>query len=163
MQGWLYGATAGGGAWRTPLFEQAPLAPVRVSAPAPGQAARPTESHEAGHSAHDLGAAVARRLGAHAAPLRMDSQVKYAAVAEGACDYYLRYPAQAQYIENIWDHAAGALLVAEAGGCVTDVWGKPLDFGRGAHLSANHGVVATNGAWHAAVLAAVGEALARHH
>ena len=81
------------------------------------------ESVESGHSAQGDAAAVAARLGITAPPLRMDSQAKYAVVARGEADIYLRLPTRADYREKIWDHAAGALIVAEAGGVVTDIYG----------------------------------------
>lgn len=43
----------------------------------------------------------------------------------------------------VQDHAAGSLLVEEAGGVVTDASGKPLDFSQGRTLRLNKGVVAT--------------------
>ena len=46
-------------------------------------------------------------------------------------------------------------MVEQAGGRVTDVNGNDLDFSQGARLSANSGVVATNGAVHDAVVDAV--------
>jgi 3'(2'), 5'-bisphosphate nucleotidase len=89
----------------------------------------------------------------------MDSQCKYAAVAQGDASVYLRLPTSSDYTEKIWDHAAGCLVVTEAGGCVSDVAGRPLDFSRGRTLSANRGVVATNGRLQSAVLDAVDRAL----
>jgi 3'(2'), 5'-bisphosphate nucleotidase len=38
------------------------------------------------------------------------------------------------YVEKIWDHASGWLLVHEAGGRVTDAHGKPLNFAAGRAL-----------------------------
>jgi hypothetical protein len=38
---------------------------------------------------------------------------------------------RAGYVENIWDHAAGAVVVTEAGGRVSDVKGRELDFAPG--------------------------------
>jgi 3'(2'), 5'-bisphosphate nucleotidase len=67
----------------------------------------------------------------------------------------LRLPATRIFRDKIWDHAAGALIVEEAGGCVTDLVGRPLDFGAGRVLSHNEGVVASNGRLHSAVLEAV--------
>ena len=61
----------------------------------------------------------------------------------------------AAHIENIWDHASGALLVTEAGGRVTDIMGKPFDFTKGKKLAHNCGAVATNGRVHDAVLEAL--------
>ena len=100
---------------------------------------------------------VAARLGIAAPPLRMDSQAKYAVVARGEADIYLRLPTRADYREKIWDHAAGVLIVAEAGGTVTDIHGKPLEFHHGRELVANRGVVVTNGRLHDRVLEAIGD------
>lgn len=113
------------------------------------------ESVEAGHSSHDQAGAIAARLGVRVAPVRMDSQVKYAAVARGEASLYLRLPVRADYVEKIWDHAAGSLVVTEAGGRVCDVDGRPLDFARGRTLAVNRGVVATNAHLHETVREAV--------
>jgi len=118
-------------------------------------AARLTESVESGHTAQDESAVVARMLGIERPPVRMDSQCKYAAVARGDASIYLRLPTRKDYVERIWDHAAGWRIVTEAGGKVTDVHGKPLDFGRGRGLEANAGVVVTNGVLHDRVLECV--------
>jgi len=75
-------------------------------------------------------------------PIRLDSQCKYALVARGDADIYLRIPRRSLAIESIWDHASGVLCVEEAGGAVSDLDGTPLDFGLGRSLSANRGVVA---------------------
>jgi hypothetical protein len=55
----------------------------------------------------------------------------------------------------IWDQAAGALLVEEAGGRVSDLHGLPLDFTTGRHLLRNTGLIASNGLLHDAVLGVV--------
>jgi len=113
------------------------------------------ESVEAGHSSHGDAARIAQRLGVTKPPYRIDSQCKYAAVARGDASIYLRLPTRADYEEKIWDHAAGWIVVTEAGGQVTDVRGSPLDFSLGRTLRANKGVVATNGRLHARVIDAV--------
>lgn len=100
------------------------------------------ESVEAAHSAHGDQATISQRLGITAPSVRMDSQAKYASIARGAGDVYLRLPVKATYQEKIWDHAAGYLIVREAGGEVTDAEGRALDFSRGRTLSGNKGVVA---------------------
>ena len=132
-------------------------APLRLSVSRRDQPAdaRFCESVESGHSAQGDAAAVAARLLITAPPLRMDSQAKYAVVARGEADIYLRLPTRADYREKIWDHAAGALIVAEAGGVVTDVTGRPLEFNHGRELTANRGVIVTNGRLHAQVIEAV--------
>ncbi len=154
--GGLFFAVRGEGAWAMPLggpLESATR--LSVSSVTSSDQARFCESVESGHSAHDVSAQIAARLGMTLSPERLDSQAKYAVVASGRADIYLRMPTRADYQEKIWDHAGGALLVEEAGGRVTDLAGQPLNFARGRELSANRGIVVTNGALHEAVLAAV--------
>lgn len=130
---------------------------VRVGAAEQANEARFCESVESGHSSHDDASRIARRLGIVAEPLRMDSQAKYAAVACGEAHIYLRLPTRADYREKIWDHAAGLIVVTEAGGRVTDIHGQSLDFSEGRRLERNQGVIATNGRLHDQVLQAVRE------
>ncbi|CRK25495.1 hypothetical protein BN1708_004036 [Verticillium longisporum] len=117
------------------------------------------ESVEAGHSAHGDQAQIAQRLGITRPSVRMDSQSKYGSIARGAGDIYLRLPVSASYQEKIWDHAAGDLIVREAGGQVTDIAGQRLDFSVGRTLAKNKGVVAAPAAVHAEVLKVVQEVL----
>jgi len=147
------GARDEGASWR-PLAD-GPSRAAFVDRRSDPAAARLTESVESGHTAQDESAVVARMLGIERPPIRMDSQCKYAAVARGDASIYLRLPTRKDYVERIWDHAAGWRIVTEAGGKVTDVHGKPLDFGRGRGLDANQGVVVTNGALHDRVLDSV--------
>jgi 3'(2'), 5'-bisphosphate nucleotidase len=121
--------------------------------------ARFCESFESSHSSHKGSAQVAEILGTTKPALRMDSQCKYGLVARGDASIYLRLPTQRAYIETLWDHAAGAIVVQEAGGEVTDLEGRPLDFSAGRRLERNRGVVATNGKIHSQVLQAVGQVL----
>ena len=117
------------------------------------------ESVEAGHSSHGDQFAIATKLGISKPSVRMDSQAKYASIARGAGDIYLRLPVSATYQEKIWDHAAGDLIVREAGGQVTDSLGKRLDFSKGRTLAENKGVVAAPAAVHGYVLEVVKEVL----
>lgn len=119
------------------------------------------ESVEAGHSSHGDQAEIAKKLGIVKDSVRMDSQAKYGSIARGAGDIYLRLPVSATYQEKIWDHAAGDLIVREAGGQVTDSVGKRLDFSIGRTLKENKGVVAAPAAVHSEVLKAVMEVLGK--
>ena len=56
------------------------------------------------------------------------------------------------YREKIWDHAAGVIILEEAGGIVTDIKGNPLNFSLGKRLEENRGIIATNGQFHDLVL-----------
>ena len=71
-------------------------------------------------------AGIASRLGITAPPFRIDSQCKYAVVARGEASIYLRLPRDTSYREKVWDHAAGSLVLEEAGGRVSDLDGRPL-------------------------------------
>ena len=101
---------------------------------------RTCESVESGHTSHDASAKITEAFAAHEA-VRLDSQAKYAVVASGAADAYLRLPTRPGYVERIWDHAAGSLVATEAGAVVSDIHGNELDFSRGRGLEDNKGVV----------------------
>ncbi len=113
------------------------------------------ESIESGHSCHGDSARLAEQLGITRTPLRMDSQAKYAAIACAQAEIYLRLPTSADYREKIWDHAAGALIVGEAGGTVTDIHGRSLEFHHGRELTANRGVIVSNSKLHTRVIQAI--------
>jgi len=154
-RGALLVAVRGRGAQRLPLVGAGPAVPIRVSAEADPRLLRFCESVEKEHSSHGDAARIAERLDIDAEPVRLDSQAKYAVVARGEAEAYLRLPKSADYVEKIWDHAGGAIIVEEAGGVVTDVAGKPLDFTHGRCLTKNRGVVASNGALHDALIGAI--------
>lgn len=63
--------------------------------------------------------------------------------------------AKPDYRENIWDHAAGAILVEECGGWVSDRHGKPLDFSQGQKIPGNAGIIASCGLDHDRVMEAI--------
>ncbi len=144
------------GSFAVPLNGGTP-AELRVSSHGPEDTVRFLESVEAGHSNHTLQARIREHFGERAKSVRYDSQVKYAVLARGLADVYLRLPnpAQPDYREKIWDHAAGYAIVKEAGGQISDMFGKPLQFNRGKKLTANRGVVATNGKMHETIIALI--------
>lgn len=117
------------------------------------------ESVESGHSDQDASVKIAAELGITAEPYRIDSQCKYAAVSRGDAVIYLRLPTRPGYREKIWDHAAGMIVVEEAGGTVTDVLGKPLDYSLGRQFENNRGIIATNGKFHERVVEVVSNAI----
>jgi 3'(2'), 5'-bisphosphate nucleotidase len=138
------------------LFDESdPGQPIQVSQVTSASEACFCESVESGHSNQGESAQIAEILGITHEPYRIDSQCKYAAVARNDASIYLRLPTSDTYREKIWDHAAGKLLVEAAGGKVTDMHGNPLDFGHGRYLDQNKGVVATCGAIHEEVIAAI--------
>ncbi|CAK7327566.1 unnamed protein product [Dovyalis caffra] len=91
------------------------------------------EPVEKANSNHSFTAGVAHSMGLKKQPLRVHSMVKYAAIARGDAEIFMKF-ARSGYKEKIWDHAAGVIIVEEAGGVVTDAGGHPLDFSRGLYL-----------------------------
>jgi 3'(2'), 5'-bisphosphate nucleotidase len=147
--GSLYAAARGEGAWEYP--DASPdQTPVRINCTpwTPGHPVRTCASVEAGHSNRSDTDTMLTSIGVEAEPVRLDSQAKYAVLARGQADAYLRLPTSAEYREKIWDHAAGCLLAEEAGGIVTDVCGNPLDFGHGSRLEVNRGIIAAAAGLH---------------
>jgi 3'(2'), 5'-bisphosphate nucleotidase len=152
-KGFLFSAAAGRGTITRPLDGQETDS-ARVDNVTDTSDAVFCESVEAAHAAHSVQAGIASRLGITEPSFRIDSQCKYAVVARGEASIYLRLPRDTSYREKVWDHAAGSLVLEEAGGRVSDLDGRPLDFSQGRLLGNHRGIVCTNGAIHEKVLTA---------
>ena len=159
--GELFIAIKGQGSQRLPLWNSNTVEgqAISVSRITDTASACFCESVESGHSDHSQSAQIAKLLKITNESVRMDSQAKYATIAKGDAQIYLRLPTRDTYREKIWDHAAGMLVVQEAGGTVTDITGKPLDFTHGRQLEKNRGIIATCGPIHDPVVAAVQQVL----
>jgi 3'(2'), 5'-bisphosphate nucleotidase len=154
--GALFTAVRGGGAFVRPLDNPTVQpTPIAVSDTANPAEACFCESVESGHSSHGDAERVAELLGIVRPSVRLDSQAKYATVARGEADIYMRLPTRADYVEKIWDHAGGVLVVEEAGGRVSDVLGQPLEFNHGSRLENNRGAIVTNRKLHDPVIEAL--------
>jgi 3'(2'), 5'-bisphosphate nucleotidase len=150
-RGTLAVAVRGEGAWQTALDSDTyNFSPLQVSAVTVPKEARLLRSVESGHTNVGKMDYLAEELAVEVEPVRMDSQAKYMVLAAGKAELYLRFLSSRQpdYKERIWDQAAGSLIVEEAGGQVSDLQGKPLDFSAGRTLLHNRGVLASNGFLH---------------
>jgi len=154
VEGGVAVAVRGRGAWWMSLHGNH-LTRLSVSSESDPAQTRALHSLESRHSDVDELHRILRELSSHASPMLMDGQTKQVLLAAGAAELLMRIPIDPEYRETIWDQAAGALLVEEAGGRVTDLDGRPLDFTTGRHLLRNTGLVASNGLLHDAVLAIV--------
>jgi len=127
---------------------------LKVSDRLDGSQARLMRSFESGHTNVSQIDLLADKLGVQVDPVRMDSQAKYAVLAAGGGEVIVRLlsPKQPDYHEKIWDQAAGSLILEEAGGRITDLDGKSLDFAQGRMLIKNRGVLASNGHLHETLL-----------
>ncbi len=122
--------------------------------------ARILDSFDPCHKNTEKNRSIRKMLGIKAEPVALDSLAKHVLIASGDAEIFFRaLPSKDPgHREKIWDVAAGALAIEEAGGRVTDLEGRELDFGAGVTLAKNPGLVATNGSLHQAVLDALREA-----
>jgi 3'(2'), 5'-bisphosphate nucleotidase len=165
--GSLVMAGRGTGSWTCPLTESAgsslvPFADgdwqkLTVTPETDVAKARVLRSVEAGHTDKGKAAQLSKAFGTQAEPIGLDSQAKYAVLSAGGAELLVRLisPDRPDYKEMIWDQAAGSLIIEEAGGRVTDLDGRPLDFSCGRTLANNRGVLATNGRLHASAISAL--------
>ncbi|CAO0790472.1 unnamed protein product [Mucor circinelloides] len=157
-RGSLFIAVRGQGAFQR-TFTNETESPIHFADISSTEEATFCESVEAAHSSHSDAVEIAQLLGITREPVRMDSQAKYCSISRGDADIYLRLPTSKAYVEKIWDHASGNVLVTEAGGKVTDIHGQPLDFSIGRTLEKNKGVIASKANIHGRVLEAVQKVL----
>ena len=119
--------------------------------------ARMLRSVEAGHTNVDQIGRLSELLGLRTEPVCLDSQAKYALLGSGGGELLVRLlsASRPEYKEKIWDQAAGSIVLEEAGGRITDLEGRGLDFTQGRTLEGNTGVCASNGILHDEFLEAV--------
>ncbi|MFX0002724.1 MAG: inositol monophosphatase family protein [Candidatus Hodarchaeota archaeon] len=78
--------------------------------------------------------------------IQLDSMAKFCMVAEGIADLYLK-PLDLLH-SFTWDFMPGDLIVKEAGGIVTDLNGRKLNFKKEKCLWTAPGIIASNGILH---------------
>ncbi|XP_071677359.1 3',5'-bisphosphate nucleotidase AHL [Lolium perenne] len=158
----MYAHKGCGQAWMQPLVHDFGMLnwhnsrEIQVSSVSDPVSATFCEPVEKANSSHSFTAGLAHSVGLRNRPLRVYSMVKYAAIARGDAEIFMKF-ARSGYKEKIWDHAAGVVIIQEAGGVVTDAGGRPLDFSRGVYLEGlDRGIVACSGALlHRRILGAV--------
>ena len=144
------------GAWVTDMDGNRPIK-IQVSGQQDPKQARLLRSFAAEHTNVTKIDQLVDTLGSRQPPLLMDSAAKYAVLAVGHGDLLFRLISlqKPDYVEKIWDQAAGSIIVEEAGGKVSDLVGRNLDFSCGRFLTDNLGVLASNGWLHEAALEAL--------
>ncbi len=154
--GTLVVARRGQGTWWTPLTADT-FEPLRVSSRRNWTEARLLRSAESAHTNVGRIGRLIEHLGIEAPAIGMDSQAKYALLAAGEGDLLVRLlsASRPDYEERIWDQAAGSLVLEEAGGRITDLKGRALDFTAGRTLAYNRGVLASNRLLHEDALEAL--------
>ncbi|MBL0869948.1 MAG: 3'(2'),5'-bisphosphate nucleotidase [Phycisphaerales bacterium] len=117
---------------------------------------RLVRSGERGHSDRAGMERIIEGMGRVKVDQEADGQCKYAMVALGRADLYLRVPPRTGYRENVWDHAPGVMLVRRAGCVATDIRGRELEFD-GVKLERTNGIIAGEPGTHARALRAAME------
>jgi 3'(2'), 5'-bisphosphate nucleotidase len=147
-------AVRGQGTWSMPIVGTINIRRMQVSNRKLGDQARIFRSYEKGHTNISQIDEFSTELGTKTKSLSMDSQAKYAVLAAGQGELLLRLLSEKQpdYKEKVWDQAAGSLIIEEAGGKITDLDGKALDFTAGRLLVNNRGVLASNQMIHSQAL-----------
>jgi hypothetical protein len=140
-KGALFVAVRGHGAHQLPLSPRVTDTPQQLQMPRLAlHDLSFLESVEKAHAALDTNARVAARLGVRAAPVRMDSQAKYAALArgDGGGGVYLRLPIARGYQEKIWVRRNRVSWFP--------IWGLAHPWG-GGWLGPRAGIAARRGGW----------------
>jgi 3'(2'), 5'-bisphosphate nucleotidase len=99
--------------------------------------------------------AVVRALGIREEVKRHSVGIKVGLIVERQCDLYIHLSGKTKQ----WDTCAPEVVLREAGGRMTDLWGEPLQYNTPDVLNRN-GIIASNGAAHDAVVSKMKKLLA---
>ncbi len=152
--GLIIHARRSSGCWSLAADDAASVPQAVRYVPARDRQFRLCESAASGHSDQHAVGRVVEALGG-ARRYHLDSQAKYAVVARGQADCYVRLPVWPDDREYIWDHAPGEIIAVEAGALVSDMHGRPFDFGVGRRLERNRGILCASPEWHPRTVAAI--------
>ncbi|MCY4047124.1 MAG: hypothetical protein OXF42_03315 [Candidatus Dadabacteria bacterium] len=153
--GFIMSAARGGGVRKKPVAGE--KTDLLIKQGGSGRGPVLCESARAREQAYADTGEIMRRAGGRGRSVRMDGQGKYALIAEGRADVYIRVPNRRRR-ESVWDHAAGTAIAEAAGARVADFDGDALDFGAGRTLPKNRGIVAARGGVFEKVLRAIKDA-----
>ncbi|MFN2499944.1 MAG: 3'(2'),5'-bisphosphate nucleotidase CysQ [Pyrinomonadaceae bacterium] len=149
LTGVLYRAVRGGGAWiERPEADPEPatvsnhvdLATMRLAA---------SRSHRSPRMDR-----VVQRFGVVQEVRRGSVGIKVGLIVEQQCDLYVHLSPRTKQ----WDTCAPEIILHEAGGKLTDLFGAPLRY-NSPEVQNRNGIIATNGATHQKVVAALGPLL----
>ncbi len=154
--GVLYWAARGHGAWISrPVAEAgggARTEPLSVSDESEPSRMRLAESRSHRGPRMD---AVVRALGIREEVKRHSVGIKVGLIVERQCDLYIHLSGKTKQ----WDTCAPEVVLREAGGRMTDLWGEPLRYNTPDVLNHN-GILASNGAAHDEVVGRMKKLLA---
>ena len=142
LTGVLYRAVRGGGAWvERPQFE-----PARAKVSDHGELRNMRLAASRSHRSRRMDKVV-RAFGLKEEVNRGSVGIKVGLIVEQQCDLYVHLSPQTKQ----WDTCAPEIILSEAGGRLTDLFGKPLSYNR-SDLNNRNGIVASNGVAHARII-----------
>jgi len=138
----LYRAARGGGAWMEDAHQSITRMSVSSRTQPKDMVLASSRSHRSPRMERVVGA-----FGFKDETRRGSVGVKMGLIAEQKADLYLHLSPSTKQ----WDTSAPEIILTEAGGTVTDLFGQPLRY-NGVRIDNQNGVVATNGAAHVLVI-----------
>ncbi|HEX8501342.1 MAG TPA: 3'(2'),5'-bisphosphate nucleotidase CysQ [Pyrinomonadaceae bacterium] len=144
----LYWAARGHGAWVLRPSSEADKSATagRLGVTAEAELARMRLAESRSHRGPRM-ESVVRALGVRAEVRSHSVGIKVGLLVERQADLYIHLSPKTKQ----WDTCAPEAVLAEAGGCMTDLWGEPLRYNTPDVLNRN-GILASNGVSHAAVV-----------
>ena len=149
----LYWAARGHGAWVVRPGPNSLTEPLRVS-----DKSDPSEFRLAASRSH-RGArmdSILRAIGVRDEVRRHSVGIKVGLIVERQCELYVTLASKTKQ----WDTCAPEAVLREAGGLMTDLWGRPIRYNTRDVYNRN-GIVASNGAAHAEVIERIRPVLGR--
>src|SRR6267378_2512319 len=149
LTGVLYRAVRSGGAWverpkaepeQARVSDQTNLSTMRLAA---------SRSHRSPRMDK-----VVQRFGVKQEVRRGSVGIKVGLIVEQQCDLYVHLSPRTKQ----WDTCAPEIILREAGGTITDLFGQPLRYNL-AEVQNRNGVVASNGTAHAQIIESLGPLL----
>ena len=150
LTGILYRAVRGGGAW----VERPEMGPERAKVSDHIQLATMRLAASRSHRSPRMDRVV-QRFGVKQEVRRGSVGIKVGLIVEQQCDLYVHLSPRTKQ----WDTCAPEIILREAGGKLTDLFGRPLLY-NSPEVQNRNGIVASNGVAHGQVIAALGPLLA---
>lgn len=151
LTGVLYRAVRGGGTW----IERAEFEPVQGHVSDHQEISTMRLAASRSHRSPRMDKVV-QALGLQEEVLRGSVGIKVGLIVEQQCDLYVHLSPRTKQ----WDTCAPEVILHEAGGRITDLFGRPLRYNH-ADVQNRNGLVASNGVSHAQIVALLQPLLAQ--
>jgi len=142
LTGVLYRAVRGAGTW----VERPRFAPERAQVSTHAELSTMRLAASRSHRSPRMDKVV-KAFGLKEEVNRGSVGIKVGLIVEQQCDLYVHLSPQTKQ----WDTCAPEIILTEAGGCLTDLFGKPLGYNR-SDLNNRNGIVASNGVSHERII-----------